>query len=56
MGLYQQDQIVKVHGPFVRGWGREGRRQSDVSAYSRAERKNVTKGHLNSAIIVGALS
>ena len=24
---------------LVRGWGREGRRQSDVSAYSRAKRK-----------------
>ena len=43
MESYQQDGIVKVHEPFVRGWGRGERRQSDVSACSRAKGKeNVT--------------
>ena len=42
MGSYQPDQIVKVQRPCER-MGEKGRRQSDVSACSRARRKRNTE-------------
>src|SRR6202012_6270275 len=39
MGSHQQDKIVKVQKPYER-MGERGKKQSDVSAYSRAGRKN----------------
>ena len=39
MGSHQQDKIVKVQKPYER-MGERGKKQSDVSACSKAGRKN----------------